>query len=634
MSRQIRILHLEDNANDGELVEALLTGEGIECETVRVETREAFSAALQENTFDLILSDYSLPSFDGLSALDLAHGKHPDVPFIFVSGNLGEELAVASLQNGATDYVLKQRLNRLPAAVRRALREAEERKKHTLAEEKIREQAALLDIAHDAIILCDLEHNILFWNKGAERMYGWQTKEAVGHRTLDLLYPPDAELDQVKRTLLDHTEWRGELKQRTKDNKPLIVDCRWSLVLDQTGKPQGILKVNTDITEKKQLEQKFLRTQRMENLGTLAGGIAHDLNNVLSPILMAIQLLRTAQIDAQTHQWLNAIENSAKRAAQMVKQILSFARGTEGERAALHVRTLVSEVEKMAKETFPRSLQIVTSIPSDLWTIVGDSTQLYQVLLNLCVNARDAMPNGGTLKIQGSNNVVDEHYARMQVDVKPGPYVILSVVDSGTGIPAHVLEKIFDPFFTTKEIGKGTGLGLSTVVGIVKSHGGFVNVYSEVGKGSEFKVYLPAESGPVASGGPEETVPLPMGKGELVLVVDDERTILDVTKMTLEAYGYRVLTAGDGTEAVALYAQHKREIAVVVTDMMMPYMDGAATIRALQKLNPALKVIAASGLMGNEKVAEVAGSVPVTFLQKPYTAERLLTSLHELLTAT
>jgi CheY-like chemotaxis protein len=316
----------------------------------------------------------------------------------------------------------------------------------------------------------------------------------------------------------------------------------------------------------------------------------------------------------------------------MVKQILSFARNTEGERTPLHLRTVVSEVEKLAKDTFPRSIQIVATIPNDVWTIVGESTQLYQVLLNLCVNARDAMPKGGTLTIQAANKMVDEHYAHMQIEAKPGPYVVLSVVDSGTGIPAHVIDKIFDPFFTTKEIGQGTGLGLSTVIGIVKSHGGFVNVYSEVGKGTEFKVYLPANQADSTTARPTELASLPRGQGELLLIVDDERTILDVTKLTLETYGYRVLTASDGTEAVAQYAQHHGDISAVVTDMMMPYMDGAATIRALQKLNPAVKVIAASGLMGNDKVAEVAGSTPVTFLQKPYTAGTLLTTLHAMLT--
>jgi PAS domain S-box-containing protein len=757
MTPPLRILHLEDSPADAELARLLLDSEGIACDIVRVDSRETFQAALAQGGFDLILSDYSLPSFDGISALGLARTVCPETPFIFLSGMLGEDTAVKTLQTGATDYVLKHRLARLPAAIRRALQEAKDRveRKHMQTElresharlqavmdnsptmiflkdtegryllsnkefakithrasaetvgktdaelfppeqaaafrtndrevlqagtamkfeevalhddgphtsivhkfplcdasgkiyaiggfvtditerkryeEKIHEQAALLDIAHDAILVHDLDYQITFWSKGAERVYGWTSQEALGKSSLDLLKPPPKMLEEARRALFDGGSWRGELAQVTKRGKQITVDGRWSLVRDAAGQPKAILKVNTDITEKKQLEAQFLRAQRMDNLGTLAGGIAHDLNNVLSPILMAVQLLRMQQLDEQCQQWLNAIDTGAKRGAQMVRQVLSFARGVQGERTILQLKHLVSELEKMARETFPRSIQISTNIPTELWTITGDSTQLYQVLMNLCVNARDAMPNGGSLKITANNLVLDEHYARMHLDAKHGPYVVLSVIDTGSGIPSHVIDKIFDPFFTTKELGKGTGLGLSTVLGIVKSHGGFVNVYSEVGKGTEFKVYLPAETTAENVTAKQDRLTLPVGEGQLVLVADDEAAILDMTKMTLEAYGYRVLTAGDGTEAISVYANHKGEIEVVITDMMMPYMDGPATIRALQKLDPRVKVIAVSGLMGNEKVAEVAGNTPVTFLQKPYTAETLLTTLHQVVT--
>jgi CheY-like chemotaxis protein len=263
--------------------------------------------------------------------------------------------------------------------------------------------------------------------------------------------------------------------------------------------------------------------------------------------------------------------------------------------------------------------------------LTGDATQLYQVLMNLCVNARDAMPNGGRLQIEAENLIVDEHYARMHVDAKPGPYVTVSIVDNGAGIPAHIIYKIFEPFFTTKDAGKGTGLGLSTVLGIVKSHGGFINVYSEEGKGAKFRVYLPATittAPPRAESTPSD---LPMGQGELVLLVDDELAIREITGATLETHGYRVITANDGAEAVALFAQRQHEINVVVTDMMMPFMDGQATIRALQKLDPNVKIVAVSGLMQNHKVDESVGNGKILFLHKPYTTESLLKSLQKIL---
>ncbi|MGH7449888.1 MAG: PAS domain-containing hybrid sensor histidine kinase/response regulator [bacterium] len=509
-------------------------------------------------------------------------------------------------------------------------RDVTERKK---AEEKLREQAALLEIATDAIMVRDLEDRVLFWNQGAERVYGWKKDEILGKKAIALIYkknPPAYE--EARRILLQHSEWRGELQQVTKDGREIVVESHATLRRDQEGKPQSILFVNTDITEKKQLERQFLRTQRMESIGTLAGGIAHDLNNVLGPILTAVQIFRKRLADEQSQKLIDVLESTVLRGAELVKQVLSFSRGVEGERIPLNLASLVAEIEKIAKDTFPRSIQIQAKIPKTLWTITGDATQLYQVLMNLCVNARDAMPNGGRLQIETENILIDEHYARMHADAKPGSYVVINIVDNGIGIPPHIIDKIFEPFFTTKEAGKGTGLGLSTVLGIVKSHGGFVNVYSEEGRGAKFRVYLPATKAAEPQRAEAAPPDLPMGHGELVLLVDDELAIREITGATLEAYGYRVMTANDGAEAVALFAQHQDEIDVVVTDMMMPFMDGHATIRALQRLDPNVKVIAVSGLMQNHKVDEGASNGKILFLHKPYTTEKLLTALRQMLT--
>ncbi|MBE9129115.1 MULTISPECIES: response regulator [unclassified Coleofasciculus] len=504
------------------------------------------------------------------------------------------------------------------------------------AEQKIREQAALLNITTDAIIVRELNKQIRFWNKGAERVYGWTTPEAIGKNANDLLYRRET-LDQLEtawKSLADSGSWQSELRQITKAGKEILVASRWTLVRDNEGHPQSILVVNTDITEKKQLEAQFLRTQRLESLGTLASGIAHDLNNTLTPMMMTVQLLECKIEDEQTEQWFSILETNIKRAADLVKQVLSFSRGLEGKHLPLEVGRLIKEIEKIVKQTFSRAIEVHTDIPTEnLWMVSGDATQLHQVLMNLCINARDAMPEGGILEISARNISIDTHYVRMNLDAKVGSYVAISVSDTGTGIKREVIDRIFEPFFTTKEIGKGTGLGLSTVLGIIKSHGGFVNVYSELGRGTQFKIYLPVTQTDAANDLNDKRQDLPKGHGELILVVDDEDFIRDVTKTSLEAYNYRVLTACDGIEAIALYAQHKDDINLVLVDMMMPSMDGLTTIRTLQKINPEIKIIAVSGLVSNHKMIEVLGKANnvKTFLAKPFTSSELLKSLQAVL---
>ena len=507
--------------------------------------------------------------------------------------------------------------------------ELSERKR---SEEKIRDQAALLDVTTDAINVQALDNKILFWNKGAEHLYGWQVGEALGKNANQLLYKETSpELQDFQQAVVECGSWQGELHQVTKSGQEIVVTSRWTLVRDQQGQPKSILVVNTDITEKKQLEAQFLRAQRLESIGTLASGIAHDLNNALGPILMVAELLQMKISDAPSQQLLAELEASAKRGASLVKQVLSFARGIEGKRTIVQVRHLLLEIRQIAKQTFPKSIEIYTDIASNLWTVRADATQLHQVLMNLVVNARDAMPDGGTLSICAENLFIDENYARMNLNASVGSYSVITVSDTGTGIPPEILERIFEPFFTTKEVGKGTGLGLSTVRGIIKSHGGFVNVESSVGQGTQFKVYLPAVEGIQKQ--QAEDLELPEGHEELILVVDDEAAIREITKTSFLNYNYKVLVANDGIEALALYAQHKAEISVVLMDMMMPNMDGPTTIRMLQKMNPQIKIVAVSGLASNEKIAEAAGVGVKAFLSKPYSAQELLKTLSVVLKA-
>jgi two-component system, cell cycle sensor histidine kinase and response regulator CckA len=499
------------------------------------------------------------------------------------------------------------------------------------AEERLREQAALLDYARDAIIVRDLDHRVLFWNRSAERLYGWSAAEAVGRSVKELIYRKnDAAFAEAARAALAAGEWVGELRQHDRDGRELVVESRWALVRGGDGRPKSVLVINTDVTERKKLEAQFLRAQRLESIGTLASGIAHDLNNILSPILTGLQLLQLKSADAESQRWLSMLLANAERGGELVQQILSFARGFGGERIQLQPKHLVKEVVRMMRETLPKSIEVKADVPNDLVCILGDATQLHQVLMNLCINARDAMPRGGALKVEAANVFLDESYSRLQMDIKPGRYLCLTVSDTGVGIPPEIINRIFDPFFTTKPHGQGTGLGLATVQGIIKSHGGFINLYSEVGRGTEFKIYLP-EAANAETAAAAARPDLPYGRGEWVLVVDDEMTIREITKGMLENFGYRVVTAADGVEAVAKFAEHRDDIRLVLTDMMMPLMDGPATIRALRKLNPQVRIIASSGLAAESKMAEAEAAGVKTFLPKPYTADKLLKAVAEML---
>jgi signal transduction histidine kinase/CheY-like chemotaxis protein len=425
-------------------------------------------------------------------------------------------------------------------------------------------------------------------------------------------------------------EFTGKAATRPIEYRFLTQDGSWRYLesvcrnLSRNLAVGGLVITSRDITERKKLEAHFLRAQRMESIGTLAGGIAHDLNNVLTPILMSLKLLRDLKEQAPPD-LLDTLEASAHRGAAIVQQVLSFARGVEGEKGILQLKHPLNEVLKIARDVFPPGVQIRSTIPANLAPINGDPTQLHQVFMNLLVNARDAMSSGGEIRVEAQNVVLDENYARMQPESKPGAYVLVNVSDQGTGISPEIVNKIFEPFFTTKEIGKGTGLGLSTALGIVRSHGGFLSVYSEPRKGSTFKVYLPAADGDTAGKQGEKQLPQVLsGQGEWVLVVDDEAAVREIIKVTLENNGYHVVTATDGAEAIARLASKVWKIGIVILDMMMPYMDGLSTMRALKRLDPDLKFIAISGLMDQPRTSQLSELGQVEFLAKPFTTEQLL----------
>lgn len=515
----IRILHLEDSACDAELIAAKLETGDLKCAITLTVNESQYTKALAQGQFDLILCDYNLVDYDGMTALALARETHPLTPVMLISGSLGDEDAVKSLQQGATDYLLKQKLERLPSAVKRALAEAEDHRHHKLAQKRNHELAALLDKAQDAIYVRDLDQRITYWSKGAERLYGWTAEEALGQRAIDLFYAKETpELLAVREAVMTQGEWLGELKQLKKDGKEVVVTARRNLVRDAAGNPVAVLNINTDITEKKKLETQLARAQRAESIVSLASSVAQDLDQALTPIMVATDLLRKRY--PNDTDLLETVALSAERGAEMVRHLTTFAVGVECERLPIHSRHLFEGAVNIIAGAGGEKIEVQTRIPADLAPVMGDAKQLHRVLLNLCFNARDAMPEGGTLTLEAENVTIDPDYAHTVPEAQPGLHVLWSISDTGVGIPPEILERIFDPFFTTKGPGQGSrsGMGLSTIVGIVKSHGGFIQVYSTPGQGSTFAVYLPAHG----AADEEEEAPLPYDSEDLVFENEEE----------------------------------------------------------------------------------------------------------------
>ena len=632
---KLQIIHLEDNPRDAMLVESMLKSAEIVCELHVVHSRDAFERELERQQLDLILSDFSMPAFNGLAALQIARVVRPEVPFMFVSGAIGEEAAIESLKNGASDYLIKDRLARLPAAVTRAINNARERQKLREAEDELREREAMftsfMNFNPAVAFLKDADGRLLYVNEPLERFFGWKDRQWLGKMECEFL--PAECVRQLRQNDLTVLATGKPLQTIEFIPDPDGTIHQWFVCkfpLERRGeKLLGGLAI--DVTEQKQLEEKFLRTQRLESLGTLASGIAHDLNNVLLPVLLGMEVLKDKYKDADDRTILSMLETSVARGTAMVKQVLTFARGTEGEKLLLNPAHIMRDVAQIAQRTMPAGISVRCSAPKDLWTLEGDPTQIHQVILNLAVNARDAMPQGGVLSFTASNVEAAQVRHRFAAKVSSGDYVLLEVEDTGNGIPVGVRDKIFEPFFTTKEAGKGTGLGLATSLGIVKSHGGFIDFETQLGQGTIFRIYLPA----VPAGKPEtlelRDQPSLLGGAEVVLVVDDEAGPREVTKFVLGMHAYQVLTAGNGAEALSIFRRYRDKISAVILDRNMPLMTGPETARAIREFNKEVKIIGVTGQPTDAALAEFNSSGVDVVLAKPFTAEKILSTLNALL---
>lgn len=748
----LRILLLEDNEDDVRLVQRELSRLEREFEFIHVDSREEFEQQLMDFSPDIVLADHSLPGYSGEAALAYcrAHAEH--IPFIFVSGTMGEEVAIEALQKGAVDYVLKQRLQRLRPAVARAWREAQERaatrqaqaelrhtqrllqslieynptlisvrdlagrflitngpfkdrfvqpeaakdeltleslvpvkglagfmahdravldqkmpvvREHTLgfrdgdqtflsvrfplqddqgrveaicgidmdisdrkhSEERLREQANILDQASDAIFVADQQGKFTYCNQAAEEKLGWSKAETLG-RPVSELFPDftPSWIAGLAPTTSGKGGWRGEIKFFNRKQELLIMDVGFTRILKVNSDEPTFAMICTDITEQKRLAEQFLRVQRLENLGMLAAGIAHDLNNVLSPIGMVATLLRPRLSEERDQHFLDILEQSTNRGAGMVRQILSFAHGVSGELHEVQVKHLLRDVVAMIRETFPKNIVVDDVVPKDLQVVRGDPTQIHQVVLNLCVNARDAMAEkGGTLLVEAENVTLDGTARQILPQSSPGDWIKIEIADTGAGIVPEILTEIWSPFFSTKAPDKGTGLGLPTVRGIVERHSGFIHVESTPGSGSTFQVYLPAVGQPRTTDAPFDLSAAKLGRGERILVVDDEKLITDMATEALTQQGYSVITSNDSEEAAKIILQKPGDIELLLTDMMMPKVDGVELIGTLKSLNHRAQAIVMTGMDLTEVRRDPRlDSLVASFIKKPFEISDLL----------
>jgi two-component system, cell cycle sensor histidine kinase and response regulator CckA len=647
MKTPLIVLFVEDSEDDAELARIELENAGFELDWHRVETEETFAAALHQRPWQVIISDYQMPTFDGLRAFALYRKSGLDVPFIFVSGALGEERAVEAMRAGARDYIMKGNLARLGVTVHRELQQAENRRKQKAAEESAQREQRCLAMAMEATgagiaeFAVPLQADTYITGRWRDFL-GYETEDIPGHDRLqswmrDRIHPDDYE-GARSAVAAFHDGGGGrfdaELRMRHKNGEWVEVACMARAIeRDKVGRATRVVLAVLDLTDRKKLESQMRQAQKMEAVGRLAGGVAHDFNNILTVILGYADLLR-GEVQASSKESIEQIQLAAKRAVELTKQLLAFSRRQIIAPKTLNLNAVVAEMSAMIKRLIGEDVEVQNAASKSLWNVNADSGQVEQVLMNLAVNARDAMPKGGKLTIETSNVELDEEYCRRWSDVEPGDYVMLGVSDTGTGMDERTRAQIFEPFFTTKPQGKGTGLGLATVYGIVKQNGGHIAVYSELGKGTTFKVYWPRTSG-VRTDQPTSRITgeLP-GGNETILVVEDEEQLRRFACRTLRHLGYNVIEASDGIDALERVKREPGRIDMLITDVVMPKLGGHELAQRLVVELPHLKVIYTSGYTANAIVHHGVIDEGINFLAKPYTLNALASQVRATLDST
>jgi two-component system cell cycle sensor histidine kinase/response regulator CckA len=639
-SRQmIRILHLEDNTDDAWLVQSTLRREGLPCEITLVDSRDDFMRAIDRQVFDLVLSDHRLPGFDGLSALRLLRKKDALVPFILVSGSLGEEAAIETIHSGVTDYVLKDRLTRLAACVVRALSEARDRRERHNAEEALRRSeqrfAVALTTMAEGLLHVDSDGKVVMSNPAAAGLLGvdeslltgMEIGNALAHARRDTGSPlTPADLKGFLGIGTDRAANDAALTVVRPDGSTVstLVNTR---PIAHSGTLEGTVITMHDVTERQRLQSQVLRAQKMDAVGRLSAGIAHDFNNLLIVINnYAEMVVDAARGDHALFEQGLTIRRAGGRAAQLTQQLLAFSRQQTLKPALLDLRTVVDEMAPMLRRLIGEHIELTVTGDAKVASVNADRGQIDQVIMNLAVNARDAMADGGRLEIAVRNSRLDSSHDNERVRVRPGNYVELSVTDTGHGMSEATRERVFEPFFTTKEVGKGTGLGLPTVYGIVKQSDGYIWVDSQEGVGSTFKVYMPSVAGEPDPAPPAAIVSPPRGS-EAILIVEDDEDVRVLTALMTSSAGYHVRTASNGSAALELLNKSDEHIHLVVTDMVMPGMTGRRFAEQVMERKPGVKVLYMSGYIDDQRVM----GPDEHFIGKPFSSAALLRKIRDVL---
>lgn len=667
----IKILLIEDNPDDAELLLHMLAEvPSADFELIHIERLGEALERLVEERFDALFLDLGLPDSQGLETFFKVRHRFPGLPVLVLTGLDDQMLGVKAVQEGAQDYLVKWQVNgemlvravryaierkRVEEALRRAhdelelrvqertaeLREANERlqieiQERKQAEEQIRRLGSAVEQSIDGIAISDLKSKVTYVNDAFAQMHGYSRAEMIGMKMENL--HNEVQMDELKSVLqqLETTgSWMGEIGHARKDGTPFPAYMSITLLTDDEGKSTEFMGIVRDITDQKGLEAQLRQSQKMEAIGRLAGGVAHDFNNVLTAIIGYADLMLTGLAeDDPFRSNLVEIRNGGQRAASLTRQLLAFSRRQILQPVVLDLNTVIIDFVKMLERLLGEDVELETVLASGLRRVEADPGQMEQVVMNLVVNSRDAMPGGGKLTIETVNVDLDEDYARgHEIRLQPGPYVMLGVSDTGKGMDKETQSLIFEPFFTTKEKGKGTGLGLATVYGIVKQSGGYIWVYSEPGRGTTFKIYLPAVAveGEAIPGQEGPTSTERLAGTETILIVEDDDGVRNLACQILRPQGYTILEAKDGMEALRVNEEHGDQIHLMITDVVMPGMSGKEVEERLRPLRPDIKVIYMSGYTDNAILHHGVLSPEVEFLQKPFAVDGLKRKVREVL---
>lgn len=622
VSRPLRVLFVDDCADDIRLSIRVLQKAGYEIREKVVQLREEFQEALSTGDYDLVLCDYRLPGWSGADVIAAVCDSGKELPVVLVTGTLGEETAVEMIKLGAADFVLKQRLFRLPLALERALREKQIREERKRAEERLKLFGRILEASTDAVAILTPEGCFSEQNAAHQALTEYPIEELRGHTAALLV--GEAHFQEHWQAVLAGGGWEQESRIRTKSGREKTVEASVFAIHGDAGQVLCLVAIVRDVSERQRLQEQLRQAVKMEAVGRLAGGVAHDFNNLLNIILGYSELMLERRNSPELlERGAREIRKAADRAAGLTRQLLAFSRQQVLAPRVLDLNGVIAEIEELLLRMLGEDVELLVTAAEGLDRVRADPGQIGQVIMNLAANSRDAMPQGGRFLLETANVVVSEAFAVQHANMPPGSYVVLSVTDTGSGMTPEVRDHIFEPFFTTKETGKGTGLGLATVYGIVKQSGGYIWVYSEPEQGTTFKIYLPRVEALPEPAQPSAAPAVDCRGSETLLVVEDEEGVRVLVRDYLQMSGYTVLEAGRGDEALRIACEHAGEISLMITDVIMPGMNGRELAERMAILRPTMKVLYMSGYAEAMVFRKGVLEQGVQFLQKPFAPPEL-----------